>query len=376
MFMISGIERGGAENQLIQLSATLVDRGWAVTVLSFLPASPTSFASMLQDSGVTLVTLRADTISRKAVTLMQATQAVRRFRPDVLVGFMFHGMIAARVVGRIARIPVIVSSFRNERDAPRRETILRLSDRLSHAVTVNSPAVAGSLVRLGVATNDKLTVVPNAIDFGRFVSVDRHQRLRAKLGLRADEFLWLAVGRLDRSKDYPNLVRAFKRLTALQPDARLAIAGEGALEPDVRRLIRDLDLVERVTMLGLRVDMPEIYQACDALVLSSAWEGMPNVVLEAMASKIPVVATNVGGVSEVVRDGHTGFVVPPGDHVALSDAMVRMMALPEDVRRSFGESGYAAVRSEFSIEKVVDQWEDLFKRLLRDKGVMPGGQGH
>ena len=128
-----------------------------------------------------------------------------------------------------------------------------------------------------------------------------------------------------------------------------------------------MGLSGRVRLLGLRDDMAELYRASDALVLSSAWEGMPNVVLEAMASGRPVVATAVGAVPEMVADGWTGFVVPPGDHTALASAMERMMGLAPEERRAMGEAGRSRVRERHSVESVVDAWEGLFGRLLEDR---------
>ena len=180
-----------------------------------------------------------------------------------------------------------------------------------------------------------------------------------------DQFLWLAAGRLAEPKDYPNLLHAFSALSQRHPDARLMIAGDGPLKGELDSMIRRLGISGRVRLIGLRLDVPNLYAASDALVLSSAWEGMPVVILEAMASSTPVVATSVGAVPEMVSDGVSGLIVPPHDHEALADAMGKMMNLPEKTRQRLGRAGYDRVLSEFSRESVIDKWEDLFERLLR-----------
>ena len=192
-------------------------------------------------------------------------------------------------------------------------------------------------------------------------------RTREELDVADDHFLWLAVGRLDEAKDYPNLLSAFSTLAGRHPNARLMIAGTGPLRSDLDSMIQRLGLGDRVRLLGLRLDMPALYAASDALVLSSAWEGMPNVVLEAMASATPVVATAVGAVPEIVSDGESGLIVPPRDHEALADAMAQMMEFPDETRQSLGRAGYDFLLSEFSRESVIDRWEELFYHLLDSK---------
>ena len=192
------------------------------------------------------------------------------------------------------------------------------------------------------------------------------------MGLAEDQFLWLAVGRLSEAKDYPNLLHAFSALSQCHPDARLMIAGDGPLRSDLDSLIQRLGVDMQVSLLGLRLDMPALYAASDALVLSSAWEGMPVVILEAMASSTPVVATSVGAVPEMVSDGVSGFVVPPKDHQSLANAMEQMMGLPERTRQAFGQAGYIRVKAEFSRDSVIDKWEELFRHLLGSKAARDG----
>ena len=367
MFVVSGLERGGAENQLVAVASALSDRGWDVTVLSFLPFSPDSWAADLRDTDVRLLTLNASSGMRRYVSLMSAVRVVRRIKPDVLVGFMFHGIMTARIAGRITGVPANVSSIRNERDGSFRERIMRITDRLTDAVTVQSRQLAFEIARMRVASSAHVHVIPNYIDVAYFDAGVCRGRTRGELGVADDHFLWLAVGRLDESKDYPNLLSAFSTLAGRHTNARLMIAGTGPLRSDLDSMIQRLGLSDRVRLLGLRLDMPALYAASDALGLSSAWEGMPNVVLEAMASATPVVATAVGAVPEIVSDGESGLIVPPRDHEALADAMARMMELPDETRQALGRAGYDFLLSEFSRESVIDRWEELFYHLLDDK---------
>ncbi len=367
MFIISGLERGGAENQLVATAAGLSERGWSVTVLSFLPFSPTSWIAELQDTGVRLLTLNAPSGMLKYTDLLRAVTAVRRLKPDVLVGFMFHGIMTARIAGRLTGVPAIVSSVRNERDGPFRERIMRTTDGLTDAVTAQSRRLASDLARRRIASPSRMHIIPNSVEVPRFAMRLYGYPTRELLRIPHDQFLWLAVGRLDEAKDYPNLLHAFSALAQRHPNSRLMIAGDGPLKSDLESLMQHLGVEERVSLLGLRQDMPALYAASDAFVLSSAWEGMPNVVLEAMASSTPVVATSVGAITEMIADGESGLIVPPRDPEALAEAMEHMMALSHIRRQAMGAAGYARVLSDFSRESVIDKWEDLFEQLLAGK---------
>lgn len=150
------------------------------------------------------------------------------------------------------------------------------------------------------------------------------------------------------------------------------MAGQGPWLENLQRQSINLGISDRVVFLGLCRDIPSLLDAADGFVLSSAWEGLPNVVMEAMAAAKPVVATCVGGVPELVQEGVNGYIVPPGDSEVLAAAMVKMMALPEAERQAMGRAGRVHIEANYSLERVVDQWEELYRELLQRKGLVDG----
>ena len=132
-FVISGLQRGGAEAQLVAIATALSARGWSVTVLSFLPISPDSLSSELHDTGVRLLSLNASSGLLKYVSLASAIRFVRRIRPDILIGFMYHGIMTARIVGRTTGVPINVSSIHSDRHGSFRELVMRVTDGLTDA---------------------------------------------------------------------------------------------------------------------------------------------------------------------------------------------------------------------------------------------------
>lgn len=159
------------------------------------------------------------------------------------------------------------------------------------------------------------------------------------------------------------MIAAFARLAAERPDSQLVLVGEGSLKSEVERLVRQGRLEGRVRLLGVRRDVPELLCAADGYVLSSAWEGMPVAVLEASAVGLPIVATRVGGVPEVVEDGTTGLLVPPGNPVALAEAMMRLESRSQEDRAAMGRRGRTLVEERYGIDRVMQMWERLYSEF-------------
>jgi len=141
------------------------------------------------------------------------------------------------------------------------------------------------------------------------------------------------------------------------------------LQEAIERQIVDLGLAEHVRLLGVRTNIPQLLNAADGFVLASAWEGMSNALLEAASTALPIVATDVGGNSEIVIDGETGFLVPPRNPDALAEAMLRLMNLPPEQRLAMGQAGRSHTMANFDMEHIVDRWEQLYLQLLERKGI-------
>lgn len=365
----TGLAYGGAETQLVNLATRLKKRGWDVRVISMLP--PQAFTEELQAAGIPLATLNMRRGVPDPRAVFRLVAILRQWRPHILTTFMFHANLLGRIAGRLAGVPIIVASIRNENfGGPRRDRVLRLTDWMGEITTTNSRLAADNLVKRGVVPRDRIRVIPNGLVLDKFMVNDSNRAgLRQQLGIAEDEFLWLAVGRLEEQKDYPTLLQAFKVLKQGGHKAQLRVAGQGPLLESLQGQAADLGLSDHAIFLGLRRDIPLLLDAADAFVLSSAWEGLPNVVMEAMASGKPVVATCVGGVPELVQEGVNGYMAPPRNAEALAAAMEKMMALPEAERKVMGQAGRAHIEANYSLDRVVDQWEALYLEMLSKKGL-------
>jgi glycosyltransferase involved in cell wall biosynthesis len=303
--------------------------------------------------------------------LVRLVRLLRSWKPDVLHSHMVHANLMARVLRLFVPIPAVVSTIHNINEGGRlRMAAYRLTNGLVDQMTIVSQAAADRFVRDGIVPRELLTVVPNGVDTDKFRNViaGTRESLRLSLGLEP-EFVWLAVGRFETAKDYPNMLRGFARVHERCPQAVLLLVGRGSAQGETEALAQALDLGKGVRFLGVRHDVPELMSAADGYIMSSAWEGMPIVLLEAAAAGLPIVATRVGGNHEVVCDEESGFLVPPRDPDALGQAMLRVIGLSPAQRRSMGERGRKHVQTHYGLSRVVDRWEELYREVLARKGL-------
>jgi glycosyltransferase involved in cell wall biosynthesis len=234
----------------------------------------------------------------------------------------------------------------------------RLTDGLADVTTHVSEEAAREYEQAGAVPAGGILTVYNGINVDRFAEKSGTDRLRCGQ-LRPGRRLVLSVGRLVPEKNQAALLRAFALIEAQHRDTDLWLVGEGPLRADLEALRAELGLDGRVCLVGKRDDVPALMRGADLLVLSSQVEGFGLVVAEAMASGTPVVATNVGGVSEVMQDH--GILVPPGDVAALAQGMTQALALnPAQVARSSARNrNYVACH--FDIHRLVNQWLDIYR---------------
>lgn len=368
VFVITTLGMGGAETQLVRLASGLKGRGWQVSVVSLIPME--YIAKDLEQSQIPAVSLNMRPGSPDPRAVLALARYLREQEPQIVHTHMVHANLLGRVARLFAPVPVLISTAHNVNEGSRwREIAYRLTDMLCDLTTQVSEAGVERYVAVGATPRPKIRFMPNGINSNEF-SPDPQLRakLRGELGWQG-QFVWLAVGRFAEAKDYPNMLQAFAKVQAQHSEVRLMIAGLGEQMEAIQRLAQTLSLREAVRFLGLRKDISALMNAADGYVMSSAWEGLPMVLLEAASTGLPVVATDVGGNREVVQEGQTGYLVPPSNAESLSAAMLRLMALPELQRQRMGEAARALVQQRYSLESVLNQWETIYAELLRRKGL-------
>lgn len=368
LFLINSLGYGGAETQLVRVATRLKQRGWEVRIVTLLP--PKAYEEELNSMGITVTTLGMRRKIPDPRAILRLARYIRLWKPRIVHSYMVQANILARVTRLLAPTPVLVSSLRSISETSRlREVLYRLTDPLCDVTTHVCQAGAERYVKIGAVPAHKMRYIPNGVDTSLFrPDVGTRVRLRSELEVHGS-FVWLAVGRFETPKDYPTMLCAFAKVVSDLPNSLLLLAGDGPLRSEMEHTACSLGVQHHVKFLGIRRDIPQLMNVADAYVMSSSREGLPNVLLEAHATGLPAVATDVGGNREIVIDGKTGFIVPPRNPDALAQAMQRMMDTDESERLQMGAAARRYIIENYSMEHVVQQWEDLYRELLSRKGV-------
>lgn len=363
LLVITLAEVGGAQSYVAQLLPALAP-SFDVAVAAHGPG-PLRDAS--DAAGVRFVSLhhvrRAVNPWRDLLGLWELYALFRRERPHIVHANSSKAGVLARLAAALARVPIRMFTAHGwafSAHSGSASSLYRLADRLVRPLTTQVICVAESEraagLRAGTCRSDRTVVIPNAVD------VAAHPRATPVEAVP----LLVSVGRLKAPKDFSTLVRAVARL---EPRSwRLIIVGDGPERPALERQLHAEGLDDAVEFVGERSDVSELLAGADAFVLSSRSEGMPLSVLEAMAAGLPVVATAVGGVPEVVVHDETGVLVAPGDAEALAAALARLIDDPE-LRRRLGSAGRSRAARHFDLPRFRQAHVELYRAELAERGL-------
>lgn len=355
LLVSTGLHMGGAERQVVDLADTLAARGHSVAIASLLgsvalqPAHPQIRVFALRCGRTPLGLLRG---------YVGLAALAYRWRPDVVHSHMVHANLMARLVRLAVPMGRLVCTAHSSREGGRMLMLAyRLTHRLADATTHVSDEAARRYERIGAVPRGGMVTVHNGIDMSRFITPSPVSGWLPRTP--GDRRVVLSVGRLVPEKDQAALLRAFALVAPRHIDVDLWLVGDGPLRADLERLRGELALDGRAYFLGQRTDVPALMHRADLLVLSSRVEGFGLVLVEAMAARMLVVATDVGGVAEVMN-GH-GILVAPNDVAALARGMKQALDLSpaEVMRRTMRGRDY--VRQRFDIQRVTDRWLDIYR---------------
>jgi len=364
---ITDLEVGGAERCLTELAARL-DRARFEPVVYCLAPQPgdaeRSCLGPLREAGVSVHCLGGRSRWQLFWIVLRLARLLRRHRAQLVQTMLFHANVVGTMAARLARVPKVVAGLRvAERGADwhvRWES--RLRERVDRHVCVSRDVADFGRFAMRIP-EEKLVVIPNGVELARFPAPEPAKL--TSLGIWAGRRVVTFVGRLERQKGVRWLIESAPEWLERLPNHDLLLVGQGPLKPELERLTEKLGIPGRVHFAGWRPDVPEILAASELLVLPSEWEGMPNVVLEAMASRLPVVASDVEGIRELLGEGAKLQTVRFGDDRALAERLLRLLSDPH-LAAELGAANRERAEQQFGIDRMVAAYENLWESLVTD----------
>jgi glycosyltransferase involved in cell wall biosynthesis len=359
VLLLEDLQFGGTQRQTLELARSLDPRRFQVEI--WVMTGGDDLAALAREWRLSQAWLSRG----REVGLVSLCNLWRRLRAssvEVLMPLTVVPNIWGRILGRLAGVPVIVGNCRGGA-APGRQHE-RLLWPLADHIICNAAALKARLTGGYGIPDHRVTVIPNGVDTDYF-------RPASKV---SGSPVVLSVARLVPDKDHDTLIRAFRLAHAAHPQAELWLVGDGPQKQALQHLADDILPPGRVRFLPGQADLRPLLHRASLLVLSSATESLPNVVLEAMAAGLPVVSTRVGGLPEVVAEGQTGWLAPPQDAPALAAAISHLLADPE-TSRAFGRAGRELVKRRFSLASMVQRHEELLLNIWAGRGKLAQPSG-
>ena len=373
LYFITSTSIGGTEKMLFETVTRVNKTIFSPRVCSLKKKG--SYATRIESEKVEVISLEVtDTSMLRSIVesiraLFKLVRLLRKERIAILHCYLFRANFLGRIAGRVAGVPIIISSIRTIEREKRYQLLLdRMTSFMVDRYVAVSQAVKDFSVDHGIPAK-KCVVIYNGVDLTTRGSRTECVKLREELKITSYDHILLTIGRLRAEKGYGVLLRSLMRMREKVPSLKLLMVGKGEEELHLKRYSQQHRLDDLIVFMGEREHVGKLLSLADIVVLSSLWEGMPNVLLEAMAAGKPVVATQVGGVPEVVVQGETGILVPPGDADALAHALIELLQDREKAQR-MGSAGRVRAERHFDVRSMVENTEKVYRELLQERGLL------
>jgi len=366
MIITHDLAIGGLQRVVVQICKNINRDMFEVNVLCLREKG--EFAEEIEKMGIKIFLLPREENSKNYLAFVQVAQILRKEKIDLIhthnIEPFVDGTLGAILAG--GRTLIHTDHARNFPDKWKYMFHEWLVSHFAYKIVGVSEHTSENLVKYEKISRKKIITIPNGVDGKELdIPIDRIKKKKS-LGLGNAGFI-IGVGvRLTEQKGLKYLIKAMQKVVNELPDIRLLIAGDGPLKDRLQKLAVDLGVDENVIFLGARLDIPELLQVFDLYVLPSVWEGLPMVLLEALAAGCPVIATEVGGTATAIKHGVNGSLVPPESPQALSDEIIRLLK-NKDQRDQYIINGKKIFRESFSSEVMTKKYEDLYLQKFKIK---------
>lgn len=359
LMIITGLGVGGAEHVVVNLADELATLGHEVK-LAYLNGEIEVKVSP-ENPEVELISIGMHGSKDFAKAYIRLRKLVKDFKPDVVHSHMVHANIISRLLRLTIRVPKVISTAHSSNEGGKlRMLAYRLTDKLADISVNVSQSAVEEFIKKGAVKPGRMITIANGIDTDKFKFNNSSRiKLRSQLSINNEKVI-LAVGRLDAAKDYPNLLNSLTLLKIERQDFKVFIVGDGPYKDTLYKLTKDLKIDSCVRFLGVRNDVKELMSAADIYVMSSAWEGLPMVILEAMSCERLIVATDCGGISEAV--GSQGLLVESKNETVLAQALDKALGVSDVARSNIGGAARKRIIDHYSLDANVEAYLKLYKQ--------------
>lgn len=354
-FITGTLDVGGTEKQLLLLCRYINHQRFHIVIIS-LRGGRMKEEFQKENISVWVVGKR---FRFDVIALFRLIIILLREKPDILQTFMFTSNTWGRVAGILLGGKIIIASERSIDLWKKKHHFFidRMLGFFTDKIVCNSISVQNRYKENLGSVGRKIIVIRNGIELNKFNSYAEKKKERK-------EKIVFTASRLSPEKGIQFLIDAAKIILKKDKSVKFLIAGEGYFEPNLVEMVKEYEIKDNVIFLGYRSDILQLISESDIVVLPSLWEGMPNIILEAMAMKKPVIATDAGGSSEIVKDGQTGLLVRPGSAEELAEKIILLFS-DEMLAKKIAENGYELVSRDFDISLMVSAYETLYQHLLQ-----------
>lgn len=359
LHLISGLEVGGAEKQLLRILPELQgDFDNRVCCIR----GHGSIGKLLEKKGIKVHYLNIKNIFSPNL-IVRFKRVVEEFKPDTLVTYLIHADLYGRVLAKLCGIRKVLCS---QRGILLNWEWLRFFDRLTKSLvtkyTVQTEVTKKELMQKLKLPESKFVVIPNGINLTEFnFEINVHDK-KTELKLEENKLNIACVSNLRRGKGHEYLLQAFEKIFENDKNLNLLIVGDGEKMAELKRQAENYHSKNNIHFLGKRNDVKEILKISDIFVLPTLGEGMSNAILEALASSLPVITTDIPVNKEIITDNVTGFLVKPRQSRELSEKIQFLIVNPE-IRKELGLNGKKLIENRFAISKISSMWADILRNL-------------
>lgn len=357
LYVVTGLANGGAERVVCDLADAMFERGHEVKIAYLIG----EVITQPEHQEIEIIKVNLSNFKTLLPAYLKLAKIIKKFEPEVVHSHMVHANILVRLVRIAAPVnKLITTAHSNNEGGALRMLSYRFTHRLANISTNVSKKATQNFESLRAVPYGGMLTVYNGISLDKFRYIPKARvELEQELDINESYKIILAVGRLSDAKDYPNLLKAISLLKQeITYPFKVLIVGDGELRDTIENAVDNLNLKDEVLLLGRRTDIPELMSAADLFVLSSKYEGFGLVVAEAMACECLVVATDCGGVAEVLNN--LEFLVPPSAVIALKNKIKYAFELDAKKKKKVISQNLIHVRENFSLQDIVEKWTNLY----------------